>query len=358
MAGPPSQAEGGTPPDPGAQAAAFAALTTAVNARLDDFLRQQEQLALETSPRAPELVSALAALTRRGGKRLRPVVLYAGYRAAGGTEDVTPTLDACASLELLQTYLLIQDDWMDGDDERRGGPAVHAALRKAHRDAALGERLAILAADLAAGFAFELIARAPFASERLQEALRVYGRMHFEVVCGQQLDLCKHEDVALTHQLKTGSYTVRGPLALGALLAGGSAQQLSALERFGAPVGVAFQLRDDLLGTFGDKAAVGKPVGADLRAGKRTALIAEAYAILPAHERETLERVLGRADASQADVAAAATLLERCGARRRVETRLQGLEREALQALDDDCLAPSGRALLTGLLEVLLRREA
>lgn len=342
----------------GSPSSAFAHVAGAVNARLTAFLREQEALAQATSPRAPELVGALAELTRRGGKRLRPVVLYAGYRAAGGGEDVAPALDACASLELLQTYLLIQDDWMDGDDERRGGPSVHAALRRVHGDPHLAESLAILAADLAAGFAFELIARAPFPPARLHEALAVYGRMHFEVVCGQQLDLCKHDDVALTHQLKTGSYTVRGPLALGALLAGGSAAQLAALERFGAPVGVAFQLRDDLLGTFGDKAAVGKPVGADLRAGKRTALVAEAHAILPADERAPLERVLGNAAASEAELSAATALLERCGARRRVEERLAELERAARAALQDASIAPEGRALLSGLLDVLLRRES
>jgi geranylgeranyl diphosphate synthase type I len=340
------------------QKAPFAPIVAAVNARLDAFLSEQEAVAAKTSPRAPELVAALAELTRRGGKRLRPVVLYAGYRAAGGGEDVTPTLDASASLELLQTYLLIQDDWMDGDDERRGGPSVHAALRSAHRDAHLGASLAILAGDLAAGFAFELIARAPFPSGRLQEALAAYGRMHFEVVCGQQLDLCKHEDVALTHQLKTGSYTVRGPLALGALLAGASAEQLAALERFGAPIGIAFQLRDDLLGTFGDKAAVGKPVGADLRSGKRTALVAEAFDILPAQERGPLERVLGKADASDAEILAATTLLERSGARQRVESRLDTLSRQAQDALNDPSLAPAGRTLLTDLLDVLLRRNA
>lgn len=340
------------------QKAPFAPIVEAVNARLDAYLTEQEALAAKTSPRAPELVAALAELTRRGGKRLRPVVLYAGYRAAGGGEDVAPTLDASASLELLQTYLLIQDDWMDGDDERRGGPSVHAALRRAHRDDHLGESLAILAADLAAGFAFELIARAPFPSGRLHEALAAYGKMHFEVVCGQQLDLCKHDDVALVHQLKTGSYTVRGPLALGALLAGASAEQLAALERFGTPVGIAFQLRDDLLGTFGDKAAVGKPVGADLRAGKRTALIAEAYGILPSHEREPLERVLGKGHATDAEILAATTLLERSGARRRVEARLDGLAQQARDAITDPSLAPAGRELLTGLLDVLLKRNA
>jgi geranylgeranyl diphosphate synthase type I len=335
---------------------ALSQLVASVNAHLATFLDAQLQRARSVSPRAEELVAALASLTQRGGKRLRPAVLYAGYRAAGGAAEVDRILPACASLELLQTYLLIQDDWMDDDDQRRGGPSVHAALQAAHRDAHLGASLAILAADLAAGFAFELIGSAPFPASRLQEALTAYGRMHFEVVCGQQLDLCKHEDVALTHQLKTGSYTVRGPLALGALLADASRAQLDTLERFGSPVGIAFQLRDDLLGTFGDKLAVGKPVGADLRAGKQTALIAEAHAILAPSERAPLDNVLGRADATESELLAATQLLEQCGARARVEGRLSALQEEALLALEHPSLAPEGRTLLTELLSVLLTR--
>jgi geranylgeranyl diphosphate synthase type I len=335
---------------------AFGQLIAAVNAYLGAFLNTQQSLSRSISPRAEELVKAVADLTQRGGKRLRPAVLFAGYRASGGGEDLAPTLEACASLELLQTYLLIQDDWMDGDDERRGGPSVHAAMRRAHGDAHLGESLAMLAADLSAGFAFELIGRAPFPSARLHEALAAYGRMHFEVVAGQQLDLCKHDDVALTHQLKTGSYTVRGPLALGALLADASAEQLATLERFGAPVGVAFQLRDDLLGTFGDM--IGKPVGADLRAGKRTALIAEASLILAPDGRALLDKVLGNPHASEQAVLDAADLLEKCGARARVEARLHALRNEALAALEHPSLSPPGRALLRELLELLLSRSA
>jgi geranylgeranyl diphosphate synthase type I len=187
----------------------------------------------------------------RGGKRLRPAALYAGFRAVSADASPDRTLDASAALELLQTYFLIQDDWMDGDEQRRGGPAVHVALAQKRGDVQLGASLAFLAADLASGFAWELLSVAPFPQGRLREALAIFGRTHFEVICGQQLDLLGHDDIALVHQLKTGSYTVRGPLCLGALLAGASAAQLEALERFGAPLGLAFQLRDDLLSAFG-----------------------------------------------------------------------------------------------------------
>jgi geranylgeranyl diphosphate synthase type I len=246
---------------------------------------------------------------------------------------------------------------MDDDTERRGGPAVHAAFAQSSGDARLGASLAILAADLAAGFAWELLGRAPFPAARRLEATASFARMHFEVVSGQQLDLCHHEDVALTHTLKTGSYTVRGPLALGALLGNASPRTLAALERFGSPVGMAFQLRDDLLGTFGDPAAVGKPVGADLRAGKRTALVAEAQDLLAAGERRPLEAVLGVRDASDGAIFEATHLLERSGARARVEARLDALLADAKNALYDQAISDHGRHMLLELLELLLLRD-
>ncbi|MGD8860033.1 MAG: polyprenyl synthetase family protein [Myxococcales bacterium] len=335
----------------------LASVVQRVDLRLTQYFGEQRALALATSPRAPELVEAVADLTMRGGKRLRPAALYAGFLAVDGEGDPADTLDASAALELLQTYLLIQDDWMDRDEERRGGPAVHAALQARHGDGHLGASLAILAADIASGCAWELLAAAPFPPSRLREALALFGRMHFEVVCGQQLDLVQHGDVALVHHLKTGSYTVRGPLSLGALLADGSEAQLQALERFGEPLGVAFQLRDDLLGAFGDARAVGKPIGNDLRAGKHTSLVAEARTLLRGDDRRALDAVLGRAGASDEEVARATDALLRSGARERVEARLSSLLEQAREALQGAPLSERGVGLLSDLLSRLTVRD-
>jgi geranylgeranyl diphosphate synthase, type I len=245
---------------------------------------------------------------------------------------------------------------MDGDEERRGGPSVHAALGARLGDRALGASLAILTSDIAGGFAWELIASAPFPSARTREAMLAFGQMHFEVVAGQQLDLLGHTNVELVHQLKTGSYTVRGPLRLGALLADASAEQLAALERFGTPLGVAFQLRDDLLGTFGAHGEVGKPVGNDLRAGKRTALIAEARTTLDADQTRALERVLGNAQASDAEVAEVTRVLLASGARERLEARALALLAEADAVLATAPLAAPGVALLRTLAARLVQR--
>jgi geranylgeranyl diphosphate synthase type I len=330
-------------------------LVQRVNGRLEQLFRDRRNEVRSLSPEGELLVDAVEGLTMRGGKRLRPAVLFAGYRAVARGGDVTRTLELGAAIELLQTYFLIQDDWMDGDEERRGGPSVHIALG-ARCGEVLGASLAILASDLASGFAWELCAAAPFPAQRLREGLIEFGRMHGEVVYGQQLDLQHHDDVARVHQLKTGSYTVRGPLRLGAVLGDASAEQIAALERFGAPLGLAFQLRDDLLGVFGDRAQTGKPVGNDLRAGKRSALVAEARRLLSADDRALLDWSLGNPEANDDTVARALELIVRSGARERVEARLRELLAEAQAALQTNVLEAQGAAMLHELSEQLAQR--
>jgi geranylgeranyl diphosphate synthase, type I len=326
-----------------------------VNARLEDFFAEKMAHASELSPRAPELVSAVEDLTMRGGKRLRPLAIYAGFRASSPriTEyDWQAILTLGAAIELLQSYLLIQDDWMDDDEQRRGGPSTHAAMTRKYEDPRLGASLAILAGDVAMGFAMELLHATQFPPNRTFEALRSFGAMHMEVVLGQQLDLLAHEDVTLTQHLKTGSYTVRGPVTLGALLGDASPAQLHALMQFAQPLGVAFQLRDDLLATFGDPAVTGKPVGHDLREGKHTALVSEARRLLSATDRACLDAVLGDRSASADAMQAAVRMLEASGARARVEAKLAARLQEARSALvSASCLEPAGVEMLIELLD-------
>ncbi|HEY2733467.1 MAG TPA: polyprenyl synthetase family protein [Polyangiales bacterium] len=332
-----------------------------VNARLSEFFATKRDESDALSPRARELVDAVAALTMRGGKRLRSLAVYAGLSAVNRDAadldvGIALSIEVAAAIELLQSYLLIQDDWMDDDEERRGGPSVHAALSVAHGPK-LGASLAILAGDMAVGFAFELLHRAKFPISHAAAARSAFDAMHFEVICGQQLDLLEHDDVTLTHHLKTGSYTVRGPLKLGALLGGASDAQLLAIERFGRPLGIAFQLRDDLLGTFGDSRATGKPAGHDLREGKNTALVAQARAIMEGEARAQLERVLGRRDASASELRDATRTLEASGARARVEAQLDSQLSEAEQALSNASLLPVGVDMLRHLLGKIALRD-
>lgn len=288
-------------------------------------------------------------LTMRGGKRFRAALLLAAYAGVAPDAPVEPAYQGGVALELLQSYLLMQDDWIDGDVTRRGGPAVHAALEARWADPHLGASFAVLASDYTWGLALRVLADIELPAPRVLSAVQAFARLHADVVVGQELDVLGNAaDVDVVHELKTGAYTVRGPLVLGATLAGAPRETIEALARYAKPVGVAFQLRDDLLGTFGTEEQTGKPVGNDLRAGKRTAILAEAEARLSAGGREALARAFGKVDASEADVLAASGALESCGARAAVATRLVRLCTDAVTAAGTLPLTESARSLLAG----------
>jgi len=330
----------------------------ATDAHLRAFFSARRAEMRSSAPEAELLVVGLEDLTMRGGaKRLRPAVMVAAQRAIQPEARLSDVIAACAGLEVLQSYLLVHDDWMDGDLERRGGPSVHVMLRKQVNQDHLGDALAILAGDLGNAYAWDLVIESAARAKNPSAVLSVFSRMQRDVVAGQALDLRASADVTRMQQLKTGSYTVDGPLALGATLAGASAAQLDGLARFGVPIGEAFQVRDDLLGTFGDSAVTGKPVGNDLRAGKRTAIVREAETSVTERERTALTNVFGRADASETEIRAAMAMLESSGVRSRVEIRLEGLLKSALDALEAAPIAPVGRTLLAGLARKIARRE-
>lgn len=325
-----------------------------VDAHLSEYLDAKVDEAKSLSPDSLELVDGVRSLTMRGGKRFRPVVLEAAFLAVSANDAETITTPAGAALEMLQSYLLIHDDWMDQDDERRGGPAVHAMYRESH-ERHLADALGILAGDLAAAYSLELLMGAPIPPAQLNEAIHIFLRIQKEVFFGQHLDITANADVEKMHDLKTGSYTVRGPLLLGAALADASEEQTAALVAFANPLGEAFQLADDLLGTFGDTDATGKP-GNDLRNGKRTSLVSEAERLLSGDALAPLNRVM-EGGASEAEIAAASELLITSGARANVEARLTQRLDEAKAALGSAPLNEEGKQRLRVLADRLAVRS-
>lgn len=308
-----------------------------VDASLGVWLKPRVAAASAVSAEVGAAAEAVEGLALRGGKRMRAALVAAAFVAcsdetsavAGAFEHVE---GAMVAIELLQVYLLIHDDWMDDDDVRRGGPAVHVLLRDRLGSKRLGDAAAVLAGDLACGYAQEALLESELPAERVLGAARAFARIQEEVVTGQLAEMSTHASVEVIHALKTASYTVTGPLALGAHLAGASETRIAQLARYGRPLGIAFQLRDDLLGTFGDASATGKPVGNDIRQGKRTALVAEMRG--HAASEAVLARVLGRVDASDDDVAEVVGAMETSGAKARVEARVAELLAEARAALD------------------------
>ncbi|HEX9622422.1 MAG TPA: polyprenyl synthetase family protein [Polyangiaceae bacterium] len=328
-----------------------------VDARLLSFLDTKVAEIEPLGEDVTALARAIRDLAARGGKRLRPALLATGFRAATRRLPFDLALEAGVAVELLHCYLLIHDDWMDRDVVRRGAPSVHARFERRYRSAHRGHAAAVLAGDYAIALATEALARLDVPARRWNAVLTCFARMQLDAIAGQQLDLIgRASNVERVYELKTASYTVSGPLELGAVLGGASSELREALRRYAKPAGVAFQLRDDLLSVFGDPARTGKPFAADLKAGKKTLLVVAGMKKARGKELKALRAVFGDSNAERAALERAAKVLETCGAAAAVETRIQTLIAEATSTLESAPLTAEGRGLLAGALQSLTSR--
>ncbi|MFJ8631990.1 polyprenyl synthetase family protein [Streptomyces sp. NPDC093568] len=322
--------------------------TTGVEALLEQVLDTRLRQAREVDPVfAGHVADRVAGLIRRGGKRLRTAFVWCGWRAVGGSGDATTVLRTGAALELLQACALIHDDVMDGSPLRRGGPAVHVDLARLHRSApttgsseSFGASAAVLAGDLALTWADDLMAETALRSPHGSHLYDEWRAMRGEMVAGQYRDLYAQAtgssdvDEALTiATLKSALYTVERPLALGASLTGADPRVLGALRAAGRCAGLAFQLRDDLLGAFGDPSLTGKPAGDDLRSRKLTYLLAVAVGLADTSGDEAAAGALapGAAHRSQVAVERMRMALERTGARAVTEAKIAELAAMSLR---------------------------
>lgn len=328
-----------------------------IESRLGTFLDERVSATRAFGAEVQALVREVRRLTLLGGKRLRPALVVAGLRTASSSAALGPALDAGVALELLHSYFLIHDDWMDGDRVRRGGPSVHVALAQRFASEHKGNASAILAGDYAVALACDALSRVATPPARLRGVFAAFAEMQLGAVAGQQLDMVgQGRDVELGYALKTGSYTVEGPLKLGALLGGAKPATLAALSRYARPAGVAFQLRDDLLSLFGDPAKTGKPLASDLMSGKRTLLLRLALRRGKPPELATIKKVLENPRAKLPALRAALRAIQATGAVDLVEQRITQLAEQALAELERG-VSPAGRELLTGATTALCLRR-
>jgi len=329
-------------------------IATRVETRIAGVLEVEVERWSAVDPDLAEPLCALRDLVGAGGKRLRPAFCHWAYVGAGGRPEDSAVVDAGAALELLHTFALVHDDIMDGSATRRGTDTVHVQFEADHaldgwRGEArrFGEGVAILVGDLAFVYADQLLAGAPAAAHH------VFNELRLEVNVGQYLDLlgtargrvneCTARRIS---RFKSGKYTVERPLHLGAALAGRLDDLAAPLSGYGLPLGEAFQLRDDLLGVFGDADVTGKPVGEDLREGKPTLLFAIAAKQASTADAAVLGRY-GAADLDEDDVAALQDVFLTSGAVETVEGNIDRLVGEAVEALDHaDLEGGAGHALV------------
>jgi geranylgeranyl diphosphate synthase, type I len=318
-----------------------------VSQSLDGFIdAKRDQLGAIGEDLMPLVDLARAAVG--GGKRLRPAFAYWGWRAAGGNPaKATALLTATAAIELVHASALVHDDVMDDSATRRGAPAAHRRLRDlrlpaadAARAARFGRSGAILLGDLLLSWSDELLWSSGLNPKQLARGRVYFDRLRTEVVAGQYLDVLAQTgpnttaaDAMRVVRYKSAKYTIERPLQFGAAIAKADLRLLTALSTYGIPLGEAFQLRDDVLGVFGEESLTGKPTGDDIREGKRTLLMARAFTKATPRQADVLRRHLGQADVDLAGISAVRQVLRDSGALGAVETVISELASASRQAL-------------------------
>jgi len=334
---------------------------------LSAFIAEHRAIMIDISPDTAPLVDSLDQLVA-GGKRLRPAFAYWGFLAGGG-KDSEEIVRACAALEFLQACALVHDDVMDNSDMRRGAPAVHKQFEAIHSEGnwlsdgpRFGAGAAILIGDLALSWADELIFTSGLTSDSISRANEIYHVMRTELMAGQYLDLLEQvrgkitvEQSATVIRFKSAKYTIERPLLMGAAISNAAPNVVSALSTYGLSLGEAFQLRDDILGVFGNSETTGKPTGDDLREGKQTMLIARARELGTAEQIALIESSLGNQNLTESAVRDVQQALIDSGVHDDIEKRISSQLAVALDAISN--LSEEVRSALTELALMATKRE-
>jgi geranylgeranyl diphosphate synthase type I len=346
-----------------------------IRSELADYLSGQRAYLTSIASELVPVCDALDEFLLDGGKRLRPLFAYAGLIASGAT-PTREIIRAISSLELLQACALIHDDLMDRSDTRRGKPAIHRHFENLHQSSAMnglatqfGEAAAVLLGDLALVWSDQMLNTSGISTQSLLAAHIIHDEMRVELMAGQYLDVREAGEKTYSAErslriarYKSGKYTIERPLHIGAVI--GTPEKsdhsalLDALSRYGLPLGEAFQLRDDMLGIFGDPEVTGKPAGDDLREGKRTVLIAMTLEALDETGRAELFNHLGQPDISLSKIEELRSLITSSGAVEKIENLIEKLTNDSLSAIEDPSIHPSSREFLTYIALSAVKRSA
>ena len=331
-----------------------------------EFFAQEIEQARTLRPELANFLRVGAEFAAQGGKRLRPAFLFCGYKAAGGMDDEA-AIHSSISVELVDAGALIHDDIMDHSDLRRGKATVHKVLASQLGDEQVGNSVAIIAGDTIFALAGKSLSQFPD-SGKVVSARQLLDEMCLEInfgqcldVLGNKMDTLERDWIMKVMEFKTAGYTVEKPLLIGALLGGASPELLDSLSKYGKPLGIAFQIQDDILGMFGDEEKVGKPIDSDLKESKKTLLVLETIEKLNQEGRvEELERfrgVLGNPDLIQDDYRWVQNLMVETGALASSRDLAVTLISKAKTAIEDVQMEQESKDYLLGIADFMLQRE-
>lgn len=349
-----------------------------VNTRIEDFIADRQSILLSVSPDVEPFVE-FSRQFLSGGKRFRATCALLGYSTV---QDVVPdhVIDVASALEIFHAAALVHDDIMDKSDTRRGAPSAHRRFEALHKSSRwsgpadnFGESAALLFGDLLLAFSDELFSSGLLGESNTMAARASraeFDRMRIDVTAGQYLDIVeerawpvvdKFESLTRAQRVvvfKSAKYSIEAPLVIGAALGGASPDHITALRKVGLPLGIAFQLRDDLLGVFGDPAVTGKPAGDDLREGKRTVLIALAQQELPTSAITLMDELLGDPELTSEQIGMLQQTLKNSGAVDQLESMISQQVDQAQAAISEGSFTASAQDGLHQLAEKVTRRSS
>jgi geranylgeranyl diphosphate synthase type I len=351
---------------PGTAPTSLRSIADRVEARLDELLTAERARWVAFDPDLAHPVDEIRRLVLSGGKRLRPAFCHWGYVGAGGGTDDQVDVDAGAAFELMHAFALFHDDVMDDAVTRRGQPTTHTLAAEEHtangwtgESRRFGEGVAILVGDLAFVYADRLMEGVT------PEAMQIWNELRTELNIGQYLDILGSvqgiRDVDKAERIcryKSGKYTIERPLHLGAVLAAPERQHelLPALSAYGLPLGDAFQMRDDVMGAFGEESLTGKSVGGDIREGKPTPLLARAVRRATPSQLEVLDRV-GAPGLDGHEVARIQQVIVDTGALDELEDHITALTEGAVLAIESAPITEAAKHELVALAEYVSWRS-
>jgi geranylgeranyl diphosphate synthase type I len=340
-----------------------------INKRLEDFFdRKVKKTKKIFPPLVEKIISDIKEFNLRGGKRIRPILVYYGYLAAGG-KDKKAILDTSIFIELLHNYILIHDDIIDRDEFRRGKPTIHYKYQDIYKKISkdfrnLGISAGIIAGDLTSVFGYEILTGSKFPEKYKIKAINRLSQILTDVGSGQILDVflgisrqLRRDEIFKILEYKTARYTIEGPLHLGAILAGADKRVLKKLSDYAIPLGIAFQIQDDILGTFGDEKKLGKPVGSDLREGKQTLLIFEARKSANKKEKQIIEQALGNPKLTKKQLEKVRKIIIKTGSLDFAKVLAKKLVSQSKIVIEKSNFSTNVKEFLMNLADFLIERE-
>jgi len=341
-----------------------------VDQELEIYLDKTIEKAEEHDAIVADALRYVKKVVLAGGKRIRPAFMYYGYLAAGGKER-EKIIRASISIELVHVFLLIHDDIMDRDNTRHGIDTVHYKYEKLGKTffkegdfQHFGRSMAIIIGDMVGAFGNQIIYDSKFDSDLIMQALSRLQSIIAMTVIGQSQDIfieykkeATEKEILSMYENKTAKYTIEGPLHLGATLNGATDEELKMLSSYAIPIGIAFQIQDDILGIFGSEKKLGKQVGSDIEEGKQTILVAKAREFGNKSQKEILNNILGKKNLAIKDIEAFQQMIIASGSLEYANKMARELILQGKAALDNMKIEPEAKDFLEGIAQYMIERE-